>query len=95
MKKNEVNLIIEYLFRQLHRYEEAEQYNLTNIRFRASDAVDCFELARAKDNLIMFKQFARDIMVLLHLAEDNSDFDLKYSDFVQAVREDQRRRFRT
>lgn len=92
MKKNEVALVYEYLFRQLFRYEEEEMNLLTTIRYRASDAVDCFELARAKDNIIMFRQFASDILILLNLVEDNPDFDVQYNDFVSKVRDLDRKR---
>ncbi|MBE6852736.1 MAG: hypothetical protein E7505_04595 [Ruminococcus sp.] len=81
MKQTEKSLIYEYLFSQLARFEDEERDHLVNIRFRKTDAVDCFELARAKDNYIMFLQFAKDIMTLLHLCEDDHDFNVKYEDY--------------
>lgn len=90
MKKNEISLIREYLFRQLARYEETERMELANIRCRESDAVDCFELARAKDNVLMFMQFAKDIMILLHIVEDNDDFNFSYNEFCEELRKERR-----
>ena len=81
MRKNEINLIREYLFHELARYEEVERIELANIKFRKTDSVDCFELGRAKDNLYMFSKFAKDIMILLHMVEDDEDFNISYKEF--------------
>lgn len=91
MKKNEYNLIYDYLFHDLARYEEAEAADLSKIRFCRSDAVDCFELARSKDNTYMFLKFAKDIMILLHMVEDNEDFDYKYAEFKEQLLKERRR----
>ena len=85
MKNKEINLVREYLFNQLIKFEEAERLQLSYIRCRESDAVDCFELARAKDNVIMFTQFAKDIMLLLHIVEDNDDFTFNYNQFCEEL----------
>lgn len=85
MKKSERDLLREYLLNQLAYYQNEERQLLDHIRFIKCDSLDLYELARAKDNYTLFLQVARDIMILLHLSEDNADFDLQYKDFVQAI----------
>lgn len=70
MTRLEKDMILSYLSCQLSRYENEERQLLENIRFRRSDSVDCFELARAKDNRIMFLQFSKDVMNLLRLYDE-------------------------
>ncbi|MBO7693193.1 MAG: hypothetical protein J6T10_11245 [Methanobrevibacter sp.] len=92
MKKNEINILREYLLSQITYYHNQERELLDHIRFLHCDSLDLYELARAKDNTTLFMQVARDIMILLHLAEDQEDFKLQYSDFVQAVIAEESRR---
>ena len=66
MRKNEINLIREYLFHELSRYEEVERMELTNIKYRRSDSVDCFELGRAKDNVFMFTKTRKCTLNFIH-----------------------------
>ena len=80
-----INLIREYLFHELSRYEEVERMELTNIKYRRSDSVDCFELGRAKDNVFMFTKFAKDIMILLHMVESAEDFNISYKQFCEEL----------
>ena len=90
MKIKEINLVREYLFNQLVRLEEAERLHLAEIRCKTSDPVQCYELGRAKDNLIMFNQFAKDIMILLHIVEDNDDFIFSYNEFCEELYKERR-----
>lgn len=92
MKKNEINILREYLLSQITYYQNQERELLDHIRFLHCDSLDLYELARAKDNTTLFMQVARDIMILLHLAEDQEDFKLQYSDFVQGIIQEEFRR---
>lgn len=92
MKKNEVFILREYLLSQIQYYQNQERELLDHIRFTHCDSLDLYELARAKDNTTLFLQVARDIMLLLHLAEDQEDFRLQYSEFVQAIIDEEKRR---
>ena len=92
MKKNEIYLLREYLLNQLCYYQNQERDLMDHIRYIHCDSLDLYELARAKDNTSLFIQVARDIMLLLHLAEDQEDFQMQYSDFCKQIIEAEKSR---
>ena len=69
MKKNELDLLYNYVYNNRFRLESELKQLQQNIRYRSVDVVDCSELACTIERLATFIQTTKDIMKLLSLPE--------------------------
>lgn len=70
MKKNEKDLLMQYIIVQDFRIEEEIQEIRQRIRFRKIMLEDCIELQLAMQRQEDFKEFSRNVCALLHLGKE-------------------------
>lgn len=69
MRKNEINLVYNYIYNHRQRLEEELRQQQSNLRYRKIDVVDCIETACLIERLNTFRQTTVDILQLLKLVE--------------------------
>lgn len=70
MKKNEKELLIQYMIVQDFRIEEEIQELRQRVRFRKITLEDCIELQLAMQRQEDFKEFSQNVCALLHLGKE-------------------------
>lgn len=67
---SERELLMSYLMNQLSRYEDEERELLARIRYVKCDALDCMELMITKEKVVMFREFASNVIHILKLNDN-------------------------
>ena len=67
MRKSELVVLLEYLYRQEQELETELNNCITNLRFRRVDTVDCYDLAALIDRYTFFKEVYNNILTLLNI----------------------------
>ena len=70
MPRSHKELLYEYFFNEEIRMEEEIRQLQHNVRFRKIDDIDCHELLIATLRLESFREFRRNVLLLLNM-EDN------------------------
>lgn len=73
MRTSERELLLSYLLKQLNRYENEEREMLNRIKYVKCDSLDCMELLIAKEKVVMFREFANNVMHILKIANREED----------------------